>query len=98
MTPDCYDVILEYFQTTSDSPAEQEIWKNRAYTTLITLWKENKISTQNARNALILLLNLFEDIPPDIFNSRGRDVKENKNYPHKKQVKAILKQELTTSE
>jgi hypothetical protein len=32
---DCYDTILEYFNSTNDTPVEQEIWKNKAYAKLI---------------------------------------------------------------
>lgn len=92
---DCYDTILEYFKTNTDSPSKREMWKNKAYVKLIELWKHGKITIYNARNALILLLNLFEDIPPDIFNSRGKSLKEERESEHKHKLKNILKQEIS---
>ncbi|MHA1148905.1 MAG: hypothetical protein ACTSR8_11765 [Promethearchaeota archaeon] len=70
---DCYEKILNYFNNCQDPREIKEIWKSRS---LITLMKK-LISTQNKRlirNALILLLSLFEDMPPDIFNNRGIDI------------------------
>lgn len=69
---DCYEKILNYFNSCEDSRDKREIWKSHSLITLM-----NKLMrTQNKRliqNALILLLSLFEDMPPDIFNNRGID-------------------------
>lgn len=92
---DCYDIILRYFKTTTDTPDQKEMWKNKAYVKLLSMWKHDKISTQNARNALLLLLNLFEGVPPDIFNSRGHSLEENAQSNKKERIKKILKQELS---
>ncbi|TFF97614.1 MAG: hypothetical protein EU541_07990 [Promethearchaeota archaeon] len=89
----CYDVILKYFQNNSDSPSERELWKNKAYLKLIELWKKGKIDTQNTRNSMILLLNLFGNVPPDIFNSRGRSLNRVESE-NKQKLKNILKKEL----
>jgi hypothetical protein len=91
---DCYDIILDYFQHNKDSPVEQELWKNKAYITLIRLWAKGKINAHNAQNLFILLINLFEDIPPDIFNSLGRSLQNTEDSENKKKFKQILKREI----
>jgi len=70
---DCYLKILEYFQHEKVNKEETEIWK---YHSLIELMKlldkaKNQILVTNS---IILMLSLFEDIPPDTYNNRGVDI------------------------
>jgi len=67
---DYYLKILEYSQDDKISREKKEIWKNQSIIELMNLLKR----TQNrvfVTNALILILSLFEDIPPDTYNNRG---------------------------
>ena len=67
---DCYLKIINYFQTKQDRREEIEIWKSKSIITLMKLL----IRTQNrtlVTNALILILSLSEDVPPDTYNNRG---------------------------
>ncbi|MFX0082753.1 MAG: hypothetical protein ACFE94_13465 [Candidatus Hodarchaeota archaeon] len=70
---DCYLKILEYFQTEKVSKEKTEIWKDHSLIELMKLLdkKKNRVLVTNA---LILMLSLFEDIPPDIYNNRGVDI------------------------
>jgi hypothetical protein len=93
---DCYDIILNYFQNNTDSASEREVWKNKAYLKLVELWKNGKINTHNTRNLFLLLLNLFEELPPDIYNSLGKPLKEKEKSENKRKFKQILKRELSS--
>ncbi|MFW9942844.1 MAG: hypothetical protein ACFFFT_17550 [Candidatus Thorarchaeota archaeon] len=70
---DCYLKILEYFQTGKVNREQTEIWKDHSLIELMKLLdkKKNRVLVTNA---LILMLSLFEDIPPDIYNNRGVDI------------------------
>ena len=67
---DLYLKIINCFQNESVSRKNKEIWKNQSIIKLMNLLER----TQNrplVTNALILLLSLFENVPPDIYNNRG---------------------------
>ena len=70
---DCYLKILEYFQTEKVNREETEIWKDQSLIELMRLLdkKKNRVLVTNA---LILMVTLFEDIPPDMYNNRGVDI------------------------
>lgn len=70
---DLYLKIIEYFQKEKESREEIQIWKNKSILELMKYLRrtENRIFV---RNALILILSLFEDIPPDIYNNRGINI------------------------
>lgn len=67
---DFYLKIIDYFQNEKVDRDKTEIWKSKSIIELMKYLKR----TQNrilVTNALILILSLFEDIPPDIYNNRG---------------------------
>ena len=70
---DCYLKILDYFQKDKANKEITEIWKNQSYIELMRLL-EQKTNKDLVKNAIILILILFEDIPPDIYNNRGVDI------------------------
>ncbi|MFX1479854.1 MAG: hypothetical protein ACFFCI_17185 [Promethearchaeota archaeon] len=70
---DCYLKILNYFQSEHRDREKTEIWKNKAFIKLMEFLDQKKNKTFVA-NAIILILSLFEDIPPDIYNNRGVNV------------------------
>ncbi|MHA1293685.1 MAG: hypothetical protein ACTSQJ_13585 [Promethearchaeota archaeon] len=66
----CYLKILNYFQKKSDKREDIELWKSKSLMKLMDIL----MRTQNRKlitNALILMITLFENIPPDIYNNRG---------------------------
>ncbi len=79
-----YLKIVDYFQDDNISREKKEIWKNQSIIQLMNLLE----GTQNrtfVTNALILLLSISEDNPPDIYSTRGRNVncisdKEKKSF------------------
>jgi hypothetical protein len=70
---DYYLKILEYFQDDKISREKKEIWKNQSIIELMNLLKRTQ-KRAFVTNALILILSLFEDTPPDIYNNRGVNV------------------------
>ena len=67
---DFYLQIIDYFQKEKISREEIEIWKDQSIIELMKYLKRTKNRTL-VTNALILIISLFEDIPPDIYNNRG---------------------------
>jgi hypothetical protein len=70
---DCYLQILDYFKSEKIDRAKTEIWKNQSLIELMTLLDKTKHRVL-VTNAIILILSLFEDIPPDTFNNRGVNI------------------------
>ncbi|MFX1374643.1 MAG: hypothetical protein ACFFA0_02415 [Promethearchaeota archaeon] len=70
---DCYLKILEYFQVGKENRGETEIWKDHSLVELMKLLDKKK-NRALVTNALILILTLFGDIPPDTYNNRGVDI------------------------
>jgi hypothetical protein len=71
---DLYLKIIDYFQKEKVTREEMEIWKNKSIIELMKYLKR----TQNrsfVANALILILSLFEDLPADLYNNRGVNLK-----------------------
>jgi len=83
---DYYLQIIEYFHKEKVSREEIEIWIDKS---IIELMKYLKC-TQNrtlVTNALILILSLFENIPPDNYNNRGVEI----NFGSEIDKQSILK-------
>ena len=72
----CYLRIIEFFQKSKSKAEDTEIWKNKVMVTLMNLLKQKENQEILVRNALILLLSLFEDLPPDIYNAKGQNFKK----------------------
>ena len=68
-----YLKIVDYFQDDNISREKREIWKNQSIIQLMNLLERTQNRTF-VTNALILLLSLLEDNPPDIYSNRGRNV------------------------
>ncbi|MFX1384510.1 MAG: hypothetical protein ACFFBP_18955 [Promethearchaeota archaeon] len=70
---DFYLQIIDFFQDEKINREKREIWINKSIIELMKYLKR----TRNRRlvtNALILILSLFEDIPPDLYNNRGVNI------------------------
>ncbi len=71
---DCYDKILKYFENIQERDRDEiRLWKTRALIKIMEFWENTKNDTL-LRNSTILLISLFESIPPDIYNNRGVDI------------------------
>ncbi|MHA1914130.1 MAG: hypothetical protein ACW986_10325 [Promethearchaeota archaeon] len=87
----CYQIIFDSFQSEKVNRDRLELWKNRALIKLMKLL-ENKRNRIVVTNAIILLLSLCEDIPPDNYNRLGVDI-NNISKREKKSLLADLKNE-----
>ena len=70
---DCYEKILKFFHKRHHNRDKTEIWKNQSLIQLMKKLQKTK-DKRTIRNALILLISLFEQIPPDIYNNRGINI------------------------
>ncbi len=86
-----YLEIIEFFQKHSPDAENIELWKDKSLMKLMKVLKRTK-NKLLVRNALILMISLFEHLPPDLFNNKGISAnllnKEEKSF-----LKSILKTE-----
>jgi len=70
---DYYSDIIEFFQNPNVNKETIEIWKDKS---LIELMKvlERTSRKEFVKNAILLILSLFDEHPPDIYTSRGTNV------------------------
>ncbi|MFX1572558.1 MAG: hypothetical protein ACFFB0_07405 [Promethearchaeota archaeon] len=72
---DCYLKIIDFFQKEKVNKENKEIWKSKSLIELMNYLDRTKNKTL-VTNAIILIISLFEDIPPDIYNNRGVDINQ----------------------
>jgi len=71
---DCYEKILQFFnQQQFLSKENKNLWKSRSLIKIMEVWSRTRNLTL-VRNSLILLISLFENVPPDLYNNRGVDI------------------------
>jgi len=70
---ECYQKILDYFQKGKVDNENTEIWKNQSLIEMMELLDQKK-NKALVTNAIIMILSLFENIPPDTYNNRGVDI------------------------
>ena len=67
--------IIENFQDPSTNRETRVIFMNHSLIELMKIFKRTK-NREMIANAIILILSLFEDIPPDNYNSLGVNIDE----------------------
>ena len=70
---DYYNNILNQYNDISLDKQERDILKYRIYMNLMDLLADPK-NTTLVKNSILLMLSLFEDIPPDFYNNQGLKV------------------------
>ncbi|MFX0059331.1 MAG: hypothetical protein ACFE85_07675 [Candidatus Hodarchaeota archaeon] len=88
---DYYIKIVEFFQRKNVDRNTKEIWKSKSFIELMNLLKRTK-NKEFVKNALILIISLFERLPPDLYNNRGIS-SEILNEKDKESYLSILKTE-----
>lgn len=82
---DCYTKILKFFKRQPSNKEVVEIWKNKAFIQLMRVLERTK-NKELIQNAIIIIISLFEQLPPDLYNNRGI----NANLIKKKEKEAFL--------
>lgn len=89
-----YEQIIDVFKEVSTkNKKDREKWKYQIYRKLMKRLEEPQEKLL-VRNAILLILSLFNDIPPDIYNTRGRQLEEISSKSQKHEILSDLKQEL----
>ncbi len=70
---DYYLSIIEQFQNQDANRETTEIWKNKSFIQLMKVLKRTR-NKEFVKNAIILILSLFDKLPPDFYSSRGIQV------------------------
>ena len=91
---DYYLSIIEYFQNHDSNRETTEIWKNKSFIQLMKVLKRTR-NKEFVKNAIILILSLFDKMPPDFYSSRGIQVNSLTNSEKLSYVN-LLKSELAS--
>jgi len=83
-----YLKIIDYFQKDGINKENTEIWKNQSFIELMKLL-EHKKNEDLVTNSIILMLSLFEDFPPDTYNTRGVDINQISNEERKSLIAGL---------
>jgi hypothetical protein len=88
---ECYNRIIKFFHSDINDKEKVEKWKSQSYIKLMNSL-ESKEDKELAQNAIIMILSLFENIPPDIYNNRGFKLK-NLDTEEREKIISKLKEE-----
>ena len=83
--------ILEVYQNKQLDKVSLEIWKDRSYIELMQVLKRTH-NKNLVKNAIILILSLFEELPIDLYDNYGINTK-NLKKEQKKSFIAEMKSE-----
>ena len=86
-----YTKMVDYFQNKINDPKQAEEWKYKALNRLMQLLECTE-DEKFVQNSLIVLMAMTEDLPSDIYNSRGTHVTR-LSVEEKEIYMSILKQE-----
>ena len=70
---DYYSDIIEFFQNPNANKETIELWKDKSFIELMKVL-ERTSRKEFVKNAILLILSLFDEHPPDIYTSRGTNV------------------------
>jgi len=80
-----YTKILDFYQNQKFDKETVEIWKSKSYIELMQVLKRTN-NKNLVKNAIILILSLFEELPLDIYDSSGQSVRELKQEDKKSYI------------
>jgi len=89
-----YSSIIEFFQNPSANKESIELWKNNSFIELMKVLERKTSRKEFVKNAIVLILSLFDEHPPDIYTSRGTNVKS-LNNGEKRSYISLLKTEFS---
>ena len=70
-----YSKILDFYQNQHLDRDSIEIWKSKSYIELMQVLKRTN-NKNLVKNAIILILSLFEETPIDIYDCSGLNIQE----------------------
>ena len=70
---DCYTKIINLFLKIGKDPISIETWKDKAILKIMNVLKDPK-NKRWVQNALIILLSLFDDNPPNLYDNLGKNI------------------------
>jgi hypothetical protein len=70
---DYYLSIIDFFQNKNKNKETAEIWKNKSFIELMKVLKLTR-KKEFIKNAIILIISLIDQMPPDNYNKRGTKV------------------------
>ena len=91
---DYYLSIIDFFQNQNSVKETTEIWKNKSFIELMRVLKRTN-KKEFVKNAIILILSLFDEMPADIYANRGLKINSLTNGDKLSYVN-ILKSEFNT--
>ncbi len=94
---DLYDYIISFFEQKPRNKEEVERWRYDMYIKLMNMMESSQKNDKKKiliRNAIILILALLNDIPPDSYNVRGTELDRIESQMRKEEILSELKGEL----
>ncbi len=88
---DYYSNIIEFFQSPNANKETIEMWKDKSIIELMKVLERTN-RKEFVKNAILVIISLFEEHPPDIYTSRGTNV-NSLNNGEKKSYMSVLKTE-----
>ena len=85
--------ILKFYNNKPQNNELVQIWKSKSFIELMR-FLERTNNKEFVQKAIIVILSLFEETPPDIYNNRGIDANLIKKK-EKKTFLSVLKSEFT---
>ena len=70
---DYYSSIIEFSQNQNVNEETVELWKNKSFIKLMKVL-ERSSRKEFVKNAILLILSLFEEKPPDMYSRLGKNV------------------------
>jgi len=67
---DYYLSIIDFFQNQNTNRETAELWKDKKFIELMKVLKLTR-KKEFVKNAIILILSLIDQMPPDTYNKRG---------------------------
>jgi hypothetical protein len=67
---DYYLSIIDFFQNQNRNRKTEEIWKDKSFIELMKVLKLTR-KKEFVKNAIILILSLIDQMPPDTYNKGG---------------------------
>jgi hypothetical protein len=74
MELETYLKIIDFYNRHLKDDQLVQLWKNRSLIELMKVLKRSK-NRDMVKNALVILISLFEKFPPDFYDSLGTNVK-----------------------